>query len=561
MCTENRKGSCWLRLFFGLLFCFLVSVSASSRAEVNPTPYDRVIIIGVDAAGTKFRQADTPNFDRIFSGGVITDDARSTLPTVSAPSWGAVFYGVPAIVHGTSNTIAESYSKTNELYDSIFKITRKAYPRAKVASFAKWTAINRGLIEQDCGIYLFPEDKKSTSTNQIIQKAAAYLENNDPRLMFVYIGDLDSALHKYGYGSQPYMEKASAVDARIGILYDALEKKGLLENTLILFVTDHGGNGTTHGGDSDDETRVTFAAAGPRLETNGSVEDMELQDVAAIVLYALGIEQPENQTGRVPKGIFQGEGGTEREESPLIGRFSRYGAGPSRTEPEKPDLSASLSEKLVYYQDFDGRVEGLTRIKILSAGFTGSAMNLRISYLKTEIKNNPKWTGMTIGFWFKAEEDFIDPVFVTDKNWKLGINRGFAIAKCYDAIQVNIGGGKKFRKDLLWNLPQPQYPGKWIHCLVVFDQPTQTVSLYCDFALVGKAKALPSKYSYWASGEAITAGQDITGNYRYRMNAEMDELMIFNKALTAEEIDELRVWYERYFTAAANTPEPSDGAH
>ena len=538
--------------FFLFLFCLFLSFFVPSRAEVNPAPYDRVIIIGVDGAGTMYRKAHTPNFARIFSGGVITDDARATLPTVSAPSWGAVFYGVPAIVHGTDNRFAETLNKTNELHDSIFKITREACPDAKVASFSQWIAINWGMIEQDCGIFLYPGDQSRPSKETMVQSVAAYLEENDPKLMFVYFGDLDNALHRYGYGSQKYMEEAAAIDVQIGILYDVLDQKGLLENSLILFVTDHGGKKTSHGGDSEDEIRVTFAAAGPRLEKNGTVEDMQLQDVAAIVLYALGIEQPENQTGRVPKGIFPGVGGAKREESPLITQFPRYGAGPSQKEQRELNLSAALSEKLVYFQNFDGKIKGLSGAKELSDGFTGSALNMRKSYLKTGIKLNTKSPGMTIGFWFKDDGDYKDPVFVTDKNWKQGKNKGFVIAVFYDSIQVNIGSGQKFRTDLLWNLPRPQYPGKWIHCLVVFDQPTQTVSLYCDFILVGKAKMLPSKRSSWSSGQKIMVGQDITGKYQYWMNADLDELMIFNQPLTPEEVEEIRQWYEPYFQPSAS---------
>ena len=41
--------------------------------------------------------------------------------------------------------------------------------------------------------------------------------------------------------------------------------------------------------------------------------------------------------------------------------------------------------------------------------------------------------------------------------------------------------------------------------------------------------------------------------------ADMDDLMIFSKALTEEEIGELRDWYESCFSAAGKTPEASEG--
>jgi len=82
---------------------------------------------------------------------------------------------------------------------------------------------------------------------------------------------------------------------------------------------------------------------------------------------------------------------------------------------------------------------------------------------------------------------------------------------------------------------------------VVFDQSTQTVSLYCDFVCVAQADILPTKQSSWTTAKEIFAGQDITGKYQYWMNADMDDLIIFNQALTPDEIDKIRAGYEPFF--------------
>ena len=202
---------------------------------------------------------------------------------------------------------------------------------------------------------------------------------------------------------------------------------------------------------------------------------------------------------------------------------------------------------MVYYQHFDETVKGLSGEKQLSSGLIGNALNLRNSYLKTGLKNSNKWKGMSIGFWFKDEGEDGDPVFAADKNWMNGKYKGFAIAKKGDSIQINIGCGNKFRKDIIWKLPDG-YKGKWTHCLAVFDQASKEISLYFNFRCVAKAAALPDKHSGWASGKGIIFGQDTTGKYRYRMNADMDELMVFNQALSPEEVEEIRDIYEPLFT-------------
>ena len=541
---KSRRFDFPVLILLAFLICLFPAMPA--RSEVNPEPYDRVIIIGVDGAGTKFSEGNTPNFDRIFENGIITHEARAPVPTSSAPGWGSMFYGVRGKTHGTTNMYASYNHKTDALYPSIFRLTREAYPKAKVASFANWYPINWGLIERDYGVYLFPDQKKKPTKEEIVRKATAYLRQNKPKLLFVYFEDLDDMLHARGFGSPAYFERMTEVDAQIGILYDELVRQGLLKNTLVIFATDHGGYRKGHGGDSEDETKVTFAITGPRLETNGTIEDMEIQDVAAIVLYALGIEQPESQTARIPKGIFPGIGGEKRKEFDLTEQMNHYGNGISAPQPGEPALSGDLSGKLVYYQNFDGEVTGLSGGEELSAGLIGNGLNMRTSYLKTGIKNNSKWPGITIGFWFRDDGDTGDPVFVADKSWEKGYNQGLVIAKLEDRIQVNIGGGKKYRKDILWTLPDG-YRQKWIHCLVTFNQSTREATLYFDFEYVGKAKLLPAKRSVWTTKKEIIVGQDITEQYRNRMNADLDELMIFNQALTPEEVTEIRDCYEPLF--------------
>ena len=549
--TTGRTGSAWGLFAMALLLAVLMTITAGrAGAEVNPQPYDRVIIFGLDGAGAKIQEGKTPNFDRIFGDGAITYEARAPLPTVSAPGWGAMLYGVSGIVNGMDNDFAGKFHKSNKLYDSIFKLTKEAYPDAKAASFANWWDLNWGLIERDCGIYLYPDKQIEPLKEDITKKVIDWLEKNDPKLLFVYYGELDEVLHSKGFGSKEYMEEMTKEDEQIGLVYDELQKRGLLENTLILFVTDHGGDKKSHGGGTDGETKITFAAAGPRVEKQGTVEDMEIQDVAAIVLYALGIEQPENQTGRVPKGIFPGVGGSERKASLLTERYSHFSGIRSAETGWELTIPVSMASKVVYYEDFDGEVKGLNGKKELAAGLTGKGLNMRNSFLKTDIKQNAKWPGMSIGFWFRDEgysSSGGDAVFVTDKKWTKGQFKGFMIALFDDAIQVNIGSGQAYRKDLFWNLP-PDYRGKWVHCLTVFDQKTQTVRLYCDFVLVAEADMIPNKASNWVPAKEIFVGQDTSGKYSCWMNAEMDDLIIFNEALTPEEIEQIRVGYEPYIT-------------
>ena len=527
--------------FFCVLIVSAVFLFSGSMAEADKKVYDRVIIFGVDGAGTSVRNVDTPNFDRIFGEGAVTYEAKASVPSNSAPGWGAMFYGVPGETHGTNNYTAENKHKINELYPSIFKLAKEAYPKKRVAAFANWHAIPWGLIEWNIGVDVFPSKISTPTLEEVHKKVTAYLEKKKPVLLLIYNGKVDETLHAYGYQSKEYYEALQNADSEIGAYYDELQRKGLLENALVLFATDHGGVGNDHGKGSEPEINCTFAAAGPGVEAHGRIEDMELRDVAAIVLYALGIEQPEVQTGRVPKGIFPGVGGGEHRKNPFPELLVTYGDIRSASDALLPE---DLQEKLAYYQKFDEQtVKGLSGAAKLSEGPFGNALDMRQSYLKTGVKVSSRWPGFTVGFWFRNEGENGDPVFLADKNWFTGKNRGFAVTKADDVLQITIGGGQSFRKDLRWVLPDG-YKGKWIHCLAVFDQKTKQVSLYVDFELAGSTELLPKRYSGWGSSKEIIAGQDITEKYRYWMNGDMDEIMIFKEPLTAEEVRKLKDWYD-----------------
>jgi formylglycine-generating enzyme required for sulfatase activity len=284
------------------------------QSAESPTGISHVIFIGVDGGGTFFRDADTPNLDKIFADGAVTYSCLCENPTISAENWGAMLHGVKREIHGLTNGLAYSTPYPDDSpYPSVFRVIRENMPGAKLASICSWNPINLGVIENGIGVF---KDKVPDDDAGVTEKVCEYLEKNQPTLLYVHYNEVDGAGHGQGFGGKEHLAKLHATDGYIQKIYEAAKKNGMLDSTLFIVTADHGGHGTMHGGWTDEEKYVMFAATGPGLE-KGEIGEMENRDMAAVVLYALGLgdKQPETWTSRVPSGLFKG---VEAKERPVV---------------------------------------------------------------------------------------------------------------------------------------------------------------------------------------------------------------------------------------------------
>ncbi|WP_102017600.1 sulfatase family protein [Rhodopirellula islandica] len=97
-----------------------------------------------------------------------------------------------------------------------------------------------------------------------------------------------------------YLDSVRMTDAMVGEVVARLEEQGVRENTLILFMTDHG---ISHGRGKqflyDEGLHVPLILNGPGIEPGTTRDDLvEHIDIAALSLAAAGIEIPESMQAR-----------------------------------------------------------------------------------------------------------------------------------------------------------------------------------------------------------------------------------------------------------------------
>ena len=303
----------------------LLSVATIGFAEEKDSTfgaYKRVFIIGIDGAGRFIKDADTPNFDRIFKDGAVDYTARAEVKTDSGPNWGAILTGVSYFKTKLDNGVVGDVERGADTdYPTVFNYIRRANPDAVLASYCNWSSINHGIVENDIGVEKVNIGDDAKLTDAICEYFDA---GNDPELFFVQFDSVDHEGHSHGSKSEEFFNQLNVVDGYLGRVYDTLEENDLLDDALFIVTADHGHTTVGgHGGITMRETNVTVAAAGKTVVKGGKFDsDTRNRDIAAMTLYALGYEMPEEDfTARIPDDLFEGVDGEAR---PVSKDFADY---------------------------------------------------------------------------------------------------------------------------------------------------------------------------------------------------------------------------------------------
>jgi hypothetical protein len=216
--------------------------------------------------------------------------------------------GVGPEIHKLTNGIVSStpYS-TDSPFPSLFRRIREAYPEAILGSYCDWNPITYGIVENNIGV-----SHDTADDEELTPIICDYIRKEKPDFLFIQLDSVDGAGHNSGYGSPRYMQRIHEVDGLVNDIYLATEDAGIKNDTLFMVIADHGGTNDEegkghHGGWTAEERFVTFAASGKGVN-HMEIENMNIRDLSAIVLYALGIDAPEfdeaGWTSQIPEGIF-----------------------------------------------------------------------------------------------------------------------------------------------------------------------------------------------------------------------------------------------------------------
>ncbi len=299
-----------LFLILTLSFICLAFFSCKTRETIKEkaTPITKhVILIGSDGFGAyAFTKSKTPNLRKMMKHGAYSLKARAVLPSSSAVNWASMIMGSGPELHG----FTEWGSKTPELpsriigtdsiYPTIFSLIDRQLPSAKKGVAYTWPGIGY-LFEKS----LVDLDFNGKEDPETVTKALDFIIKEKPALTFIHLTHPDNEGHEDGHGTDSYYSAVEKVDALVGEIIATLEKNGLMESTVILFTSDHGGIGLGHGGKTLAEVEIPWILYGQNIPAKGELKSsIVTYDTAATIAYLLGLDIPNFWRGQPVLEVF-----------------------------------------------------------------------------------------------------------------------------------------------------------------------------------------------------------------------------------------------------------------
>lgn len=280
-----------LVLSAGLLGCGLEDLVKEKKPTWrNP---NKLLLIGIDGVRPDaLLKADTPNLDSLIHTGAYSFKAQAGTHTLSGPSWSNILTGVWENKHKVidNSFIGARYRR----YPNLFTLIKQVQPELNVVSIVSWDSLCKQIFSRANNCKVYPYTGRVREGDYLVaQRAAKTLVNNNPDILFAYFLGVDLKGHKYGFHPDvpEYVHEIERVDRLVGSIMKALVSRPTYEkeNWLVLSITDHGGIGNSHGGQTPEEKTIFYIANG-RSAVRGEIASAPTHvDIVPTALYHLNI--------------------------------------------------------------------------------------------------------------------------------------------------------------------------------------------------------------------------------------------------------------------------------
>ncbi len=311
------------QIMLGILLCLISNFYATAGGKdfnvllitVDTLRYDRISFFDT-------KHVKTPHMDALASRSAVFHRAFAHTP-LTLPSHANILTGTTPLYHGISDnpgfkleerflTLAE-YLRDSKYSTSAFIGSFPLDSRFGLAQGFDVYDDNYG-VQRLYSLY-FAERR----AEEVIRPAIQWIENQqdrwfswihlfDPHTPYAPPAPFDSV-----YADDPYSGEAAYTDRQLGVLFDYLKYKGLMENTLIFLTADHG----EAFGEKDELFHSYFAYNStmhiplivyiPGLQPASVHENAAHVDIFPTVCDVLGLKIPKHIQGESLIPLIQGE--------------------------------------------------------------------------------------------------------------------------------------------------------------------------------------------------------------------------------------------------------------
>jgi predicted AlkP superfamily pyrophosphatase or phosphodiesterase len=554
---------------FFLSILIVLSVTLPLHAEGIP----KSLVVMLDGArADAMRMATTPNFDSICNGSwaegycgtwSFATHTIKDAPTVSAPNHTAIATGVTAQkTQVANNNLYENYNKTNAsaTYKTFLTRIKNRDPNKSTAFLYEWKPDIALLLENNvCDFVRDDGDKINIKTIPAILEGSfeseQWKKGNDIDAMLVFIEKPDAVGHSGGYAPpglkhNEYVKTIEETDSWVGSMLNAIKKRPNFsnENWQIIICSDHGGWISGHGSMRSDNYTVPLIISSKKVISGEMRGQPCCADVAVTVLDHFGFDVAKMKEEGLLDGSVRGKNETV------------------------PETVKPLEEGLLVYLPFDGNLENKSpqHSEPITAENRGAVIEpsggKRNGYLAIRKSEQPQFVtlGNPKSLQFGTDENFSvafwtriltvqegNPAFISNKNWTNGNHPGCCFfasslsANNGNIIGFNIANNDKHRvdvKQIFLTL------NDWWFCAVTVDRKGNVTLFagssdgrlfFCSESLIDEnlGKSFGRLHGNINTSLSWNIGQDGTGKYKSQLNADIDELRIWNRTLNLKEIE------------------------
>lgn len=295
----------FLSLSLCLFLCILFSCTEKQSLDRK---VQHVVFIGMDGWGAySVPKADMPNVKRLMQEGSYTLSKRTVLPSSSAVNWASMFMGACPELHGFTTWGSQKPELPSKelshygIFPSVWGLVRDVYPDMEIGYIYEWDGM-KYLAEMQAMSW----EENPANSEETAKAAIKYITAKKPAFVGIIFAEPDYTGDGAGHDTPEYYTQLKTLDNYVGQIIQAVDDAGMLDETIFVITSDHGGINKGHGGITMEEMETPFIVSGKGIKKNHLIERSMMQfDVASVLLSFFGIEeQPSVWIGRPLNEIF-----------------------------------------------------------------------------------------------------------------------------------------------------------------------------------------------------------------------------------------------------------------